>query len=121
MNNILSAITSNFLIYVSLLFCIIAAIKILAFVIPLQVKQAGVHNGLAMLRKQLLMFGIVVFITTSIASVLLFRLTAYVFFPENSIDFFTHVLIFIFSLSKLLIAQIGQVIYHQQYVLEHKA
>lgn len=118
---LLPQIQTNIFIYLSLVLCAVAAITILMFVVPLQVKQAGVKNGLAMLRKQLLAYGLITFLTTSIASYFLaiisYRLLTN---PGTYVSTVSQILLFLFSLSKFAIAFIGSQIYHQQYVLEHK-
>lgn len=109
----------NLLIYLAAFFCGIAAIIVLFFTIPLQVKQAGVKNGLALLRKQLLAFGVIVFITNTIATYFLTRASISLYINGGQVTAATAILLFTFAVSKLAIAVIGYQIYHQQYVMEH--
>jgi len=97
-----------------------AAIIVLFFIIPLQIKQAGVKNGLSMLRKQLLAFGATLFVTNVIAAYFLTRTSIGLYINGGSATFTTSTLLFIFAFAMFLLAVIGHQIYHQQYVLEHK-
>jgi hypothetical protein len=120
MEPILPQIQSNLLLYISTIFCFISVITILAFVVPLQIKQAGVRNGLAKLRIQLVGMGITILTTTLIASFFL-SIVSYkaLITPNYYVSTLSQLLLFIFSSGKVLIAFFGYKIYHQQYTIEH--
>lgn len=88
------------------------------FIVPLQVKEARVKNGLAMLRKQLLLYGITVS-TLSLLNAIVLTTRFYV--PESVRMAITISLIFIHSLGFAGLAVLGYKIYHQQYTDISKA
>ena len=120
MEPILPQISTNLPIYVSMILCLMAAIIVLLFIIPLQVGQAGVKNGLAKLRKQLLAYGLTTLTTTSIAAYFLANVSIRLAESGTYASTTSQVLLLVFSISKFLIAYIGHQIYHQQYVLKHE-
>lgn len=91
-------------------------VRLAATVIPLQVKEAKVVNGLAKLRKQLLISGSAVLAAASIACVIL---TLALFIPGERVV--TEILLLCFVGAFVVIAEAKHAIYHQQYTPEHKA
>lgn len=116
---LLPAIETNIPLVIAFLFCFISAIMCLLFIIPLQIKQATVRNGLAKLRIQLLEIGITIFITNSIAAFFLFQVIKRTWETGTYVSTLTQILLFAFAFSKLKVATNGLRIYHQQYTPEH--
>lgn len=96
----------------------IAAVIVISFVIPLQMKEAGVKNGLAFLRKQLLAKGFLA-ITTIITAVLALTIRN-VITDLDLARFLVSGTVLVFSLSILGKAIIDYKVYHQQYTDENK-
>lgn len=104
--------------YASVFFHIVSCIVVALFVIPLQVKEARVKNGLALLRKQLLAFG---FLVATLAIVGATVLTLRYFVPDQETRMtITVMLVLAHSLGFLGMAVIGYKMYHQQYTDESK-
>jgi hypothetical protein len=112
---LLPPIQTNFLLYVSLLLCFLSALTILAFVIPLQIKQARVRNGLAKLRKHLLGMGVTLFTTTTIATYFLINVALRAYTTGTYVSTTSQVILFVFALGKAFTAFFGYRIYHGQY------
>lgn len=102
----------------SIFVLIVAAVVAGAFVIPLQMKEAGVKNGLNKLRKQLLLKGFLDFGMIIIAvSTLLMR---YVIHDQEVLRYLTVTLVFFFSISFLGHVLIDFLTYRQNYTPENK-
>ena len=111
MNLIYILYITNILIH--LLSVIITAI----FIVPLQIREARVKNGLAVLRKQLLAFGVLV-IVVGIASVIALTLPL---FERNGITLYLSLTtVTIHAFAFLGFAILGYQIYHTQYTDEIK-
>ena len=106
--------------YLSIIFLVLSVTVILIFNIPLQLEEARVKNGLAKLRIQLLLFGLVLLITNFITLFLLGRFAIVVFNNMTIVNFTMQFLLLIYGISHLLLACIGYMIYHQQYTPENK-
>lgn len=120
MEPLLPQISTNLPIYISMILCSMAAMIVTLFILPLQFEQAGVQNGLAKLRKQLLAYGMTTLIATSIASYFLANVSVRLLASGEYVSTTSQILLLVFSISKFLIAYIGHQIYHQQYVLKHE-
>ncbi len=111
------SLTFLYVVYFFAIFFLAAAMFVTAgFVIPLQFKQAKVKNGLQMLRKQLLLKGVLSFLVCGIA---IATLTSRYFIDGEAARYFTVGLVFLFSLALFAKAFIDSRIYHQQYSAEH--
>lgn len=84
-------------------------------VIPLQVKEARVVNGLAKLRRQLLISGISIM---TVAFVGLIMLLLSLMFPRNGM--LMEILVVVLVIALIVNAETKHAIYHQQYTPEHK-
>ena len=92
---------------------IISFLIILFFVIPLQIKEAQVKNGLAKLRIQLLLYGLAM----DIISLLLMYIGYHLFYNIHHLNL-VFAILFI-SVCVFGLAIIGYNIYHQQYTLKN--
>lgn len=104
--------------FLSILIHVLSAVITLSFVIPLQVKEARVKNGLALLRKQLLFKGVLALVIIVVAiCVLSLR-----YFIEDvpTLRYITVSLVLVHSLGILGKVWIDYQIYHQQYTPESK-
>src|SRR4051794_4762599 len=107
----------NWATIISVLLRLAAVVVLMAFVIPLQIKEAGVKNGLAVLRKQLLFSGILLTFVTGIGTAfLLFR----AILDDGWYRIFSNGLSILNSAAFLAVAWIFYQIYHQQYSPEQK-
>lgn len=113
----------------AILFHIVALIICLAFVIPLQIKEARVKNGLKMLRVQMLGSGLTI-IFLSIFSII--ALTIPLIFADRPLysprtepfELYQYIsigVVFFHSLGFLVLALIKRAMYHQQYSDYQKA
>jgi hypothetical protein len=93
---------------------ILSSLLLLFFCIPLQIKEAGVKNGLRALRLQLLAFGILLFIINGITIWLLFTVMKEI---QHVPNLWLQV---INALAFFGIAIIGNRMYHTQYTDEMK-
>lgn len=107
-------ILTNYSIPFSIIVRIISCIILAIFLIPLQIKEAEVKNGLRVLRIQLLISGLILFFT-NLFSIIFFFITLDI--PQkplhNSIQTIN-------SLSFLALSLIAQAIYRTQYTDEAK-
>lgn len=103
--------------YFAVMLHIVAAILTLAFIIPLQVKEVGVKNGLRKLRKQLLIKGVLSFIVILAA---IFALTGRYFLPDGALR--SAVIIFVLAHAIGIVGKsyLDYLIYHQQYTPKSK-
>lgn len=98
---------------VSLSFRAIAAFVILAFVFPLQLREFKVKDGLAKLRKRLLLIGLTVLILDILSMISIFlRITAD---PKTFLDV-SLILGLINGVGYINLAYQGFKIYHEQYL-----
>lgn len=99
--------------FIAITLNIIAGVIVAAFVIPLQAKEAGVKNGLLLLRKQMLTKGALsLMVIVSTILVLALRMTD----PDPLIARYTvSALILIHAMGILGKSYIDYKIYHQQY------
>jgi hypothetical protein len=101
---------------ISLLLRVISVIQILFFVLPLQVKEYAVRNGLISLRQQLLFFGVILFLSNVVST--FFLINVIISVREQQL---TNILLQIFNAASFLIlSTIGNLIYHSQYSEESK-
>lgn len=107
---ILTTYSIPFSIIVRVISCIILAL----FLIPLQIKEAGVKNGLRVLRIQLLVAGIVLFMTNLFSLGFLFLAMEV---PQKPLNAFLQI---INALAFLILAFIAQSVYRTQYTDEAK-
>lgn len=110
--NSLTFTFSNISIIISVVLRIITGIMLLAFVIPLQIKQAGVKNGLRSLRKALLISGILLFLVNTVG---LLIIVSKPFFDTSTNRMITDFIAIFNSIGFLIIAYIKYQIYHEQY------
>ena len=96
---------------------IVTAILFLTLIIPLQVKEAGVKNGLRLLRKELLLSGIIIFLVNTIG---LLTIVIKYFFGDVAVQTSTPIITLFNSIGFLAIGFIKLNIYHQQYTPENK-
>lgn len=87
------------------------------YVIPLQIKEASVKNGLAILRKQLLIVGVII-ILLNIISIAFIVLRVVV--DESVYRFSSGALTIINAIASLGISIIAYQMYHQQYTPRQK-
>lgn len=106
MGSIASLFISNFL--------------VLAFVVPLQFKQAQVKNGLLVLRKLLLIEGLTFLLTGGVAEYFLVRGFYRVLTENIEANFISSLLVFIFCMGYLILAICAYQIYHFKYIDEFK-
>lgn len=104
-------------ILVNLFIRVATAIIFLCFIIPLQIKEARVKNGLRLLRRELLVSGMTIFFINTVGlSIILFK---YVF-DDGVVQAATSVITLFNSLGFLVIAAMKYHMYHQQYTPENK-
>lgn len=103
--------------FISIFLYVLTVIVTTAFVIPLQVKQAFVRNGLAILRRQLLFKGVLSLI---VALVSILALTSRYFIDGELNRYVIVILILIHSTSTFGKSVIDLIVYHQQYSPENK-
>lgn len=96
---------------------VVAGIITAAFVIPLQIKQAGVRNGLRLLRKQMLAKG---FLALFIAIVSVVVLTLKYLYDGDFLPVITTGLVLLHAVGILGKSIIDYEIYHHQYSEESK-
>lgn len=102
----------------SIIILVIAGIVVAAFVIPLQYKESKVKNGLATLRKHMLIKGL---LAETVILLAIFCLIARFIIPNADIlRYLITGMILVFSLGLLGKALIDFKIYHQQYTPESK-
>ena len=104
--------------FISIILHIAAGIITAAFVIPLQLQQVGVKNGLAKLRKQMVVKGFLSLVV--IMSSILALTLRYVIHDIDILRYIIVTLILIHSLGALGKSYIDYEIYHQQYTEENK-
>lgn len=103
---------------ISLVVRLIAGFTFLLFIIPLQVKEAGVKNGLRKLRIQLLISGILLFLLNTIGMILL--PARYTLSPDQ-FRVISETLAIFNSFAFLIVAWIKYQIYHTQYSPDSKS
>jgi hypothetical protein len=91
-------------------------IRLAVTVVPLQIREARVVNGLAKLRKQLLISGVSIMAVALVGFAILTLSLAY---PTYSL--LLEPLIFLMVALLIVVAETKHAIYHQQYTPEHKA
>lgn len=96
---------------------LVTAFLFLTLIIPLQIKEAGVKNGLRILRKELLFSGIIMFLINTIG---LSVIVVNYFFGAAATQIVTPIITLLNSVGFLTIALIKLNIYHQQYTPENK-
>lgn len=101
---------------VSFIIRLVAAIIILFFFLPLQVKEAGVKNGLKRLRYQLLAEGVIVFMVNLTSMFFLWDL----YVRDVPQKFINSSLQVINALAFFFIAAIALMIYRQSYTEDQK-
>lgn len=99
--------------FISIGIQVVALLVALAFVIPLQIKEARIIDGLTRLRKLMLASGITI-ITLSTVSVIV--LSARFFIPVAYIRYITVFLVLAHSIGFLILALILRSIYTSKYV-----
>lgn len=105
--------------FLSILIHVLAAVITLSFVIPLQVREAKVKNGLRILRKQLLIKGVLALVIIVVAIVVL-SLRYFISEPVT-LRYITVTLVLVHALGILGKTWVDYQIYHQQYSPESKA
>ena len=104
--------------FISISLYVVAGVIITAFVIPLQVKEAGVHNGLRVLRKQMLLKG---FLALVVAVASIVALTARFFIGDtDTLRYIITGVILLHAVGTLWKSWIDYKIYHQQYSPQSK-
>lgn len=107
-------IIPNFGTDIAIIIRIITAVIFLLFVIPLQIKESKVKNGLSMLRRQMLISGVAVLSSNFVSLYFLF-----IQIPKGGYSIPSQFLQVINAATFLLIAVVGYKIYHQQYKMPH--
>lgn len=103
--------------YLTVIFRIATAIIFLKFIIPLQIKENSVKNGLRTLRKELLISGITIFLINTVGlSLIVFKQI----FNDDITNFLTDGITIFNSLGFLVIAYLKYEIYHSQYTPKNK-
>lgn len=116
MNNLIIEL-SELQITVNIIIRIITAVIFLCFIIPLQIKEARVKNGLAVLRLELLVSGIILFFVNTFGlSVIVLRYL----FGDSVVQKVTEFITIFNSIGFLFIACIKFHIYHREYTPENK-
>lgn len=95
---------------------VISCTQIAVFVIPLQIKESAVRNGLVKLRRQLLSFGIVLFLTNVVTTFFLIS----ILHTEAKQPLVNASLQLFNAVAFLIMSTIGFFIYHSQYSDESK-
>lgn len=96
---------------------IVTAFLFLAFIIPLQIKEAQVKNGLLILRRELLVSGVIMFLVNTIGlTIILLRY----FFGDAILKPAIEIISLFNSIGFLIIASIKYHIYNSQYTPENK-
>lgn len=103
---------------ISIIILAISGIIVSSFVIPLQWKEAGVKNGLAFLRRQLLAKGFLALVTI-ITAIIALTIRSHIADP-NLARIIISSTVLLFSLSLFGKAGIDYKVYHQQYTDENK-
>lgn len=104
-------------IYINVLLRLITCFIFLLYIIPLQIKEAGVKNGLMTLRRELLVTGILLFFINTLGlTIILVRS----FFGDNAARLITEIVTVFNSVGLFTVALIKYQIYHQQYTPENK-
>lgn len=104
--------------FVSVILHVFAGILTATFIMPLQAKQAGVKNGLAKLRKQMLFKG---FLNLTIIIASIFALTLrFVITDVATLRYMLTTMIALHAIGTTAKAIIDFQIYHQQYSPENK-
>lgn len=111
----------NYLYLISVLALIIGCFIVLKFVVPLQIKQAGVKNGLKHLRRLLLIQGFTHLITGLIASYYLGRGAYRILTDGVTISVGNAVILGAFCFGYLVLAISAYKIYHLKYIEEQKS
>lgn len=104
--------------FLSIILHLLSAFITAGFVIPLQLKQAGVKNGLAKLRKQMVFLGFAD-LGTSIVSILALTMRFFISDPDL-LRYLITTSIFAHSFGFFLRAYTFYRIYHQEYSEENK-
>jgi hypothetical protein len=102
---------------VSVAIRMVTAFLFLAFIIPLQVKESKVQNGLRTLRTQLLISGVTLFIINTAGIALL---VARPFVSDGGFRTATDALALINSVGFFVVAYVKYQIYHQSYTPANK-
>jgi len=121
MQPILPPIDNNFMVFAALAFNVLSASIIPIFLIPLQVKQAGVKNGLGKLRKQMLTKGLIGELVALVSLYFIGLIALRIFQTGQIIGTLTQMALLLFSAGKFGNDFIDYLIYHQQYTPEHIA
>lgn len=101
---------------ISIILRVASAVILLFFVIPLQIRENKVHNGLIKLRRQLLFSGISIFLIIVVG---IFIMALRLYEPVYR-DELTFIFSIINSIGFLIVALIKYQIYHTQYTPESK-
>lgn len=119
MQPILPPIENNLMLFVSFCLCLLSAFIISLFIIPLQIEQAGVKNGLAKLRYDMLGLCFTTLITTLIASYFLAIVSIRAIDQGTYVSTLSQIILTIFSTGKFMISIFAYRIYHRQYTPQH--
>lgn len=101
----------------SIVILLVGAIINLIYIIPLQIKQAKVKDGLAMLRSLMLMQGV---LNSAVGMVSVTVLTLPLIFYGKDISAITVALVFIFALGFFTFTAIWVIMYRQQFTPKQK-
>lgn len=109
--------TLQLIFYIAVIMHVAAGILTLACVIPLQLREAGVKNGLRKLRQQLLVKGL---LSLAVIVFSIMALTGRSFLPDGLTRFGMITFVMAHAIGILGKAYIDYQIYHQQYTEESK-
>lgn len=110
----------EYLFLLSSILLLASSLIVLAFVIPLQIEQAHVKNGLSVLRKMLLIEGAVYIVTNSIALYFMLRGLYRIITTGGDISLNNSLLLLTFSAGYLVLAICAYGIYHVKYIDDYK-
>jgi len=109
------------LLILSVLFLLASMVIVASFVVPLQIEQAQVKNGLSRLRKLLLVKGIIYLVTSGIAAYFIGSALYRIFFEGGRVANINNaLLVFAFSLGYLILSVGNYMIYHIKYIEEYQ-
>lgn len=116
MNGSITIEFSQISIIINVILRLITAFIFIWFIIPLQIKQADVRNGLRLLRTELLVSGVILFLINTIG---LGIIIVKPFTDPKQLSLFTDFIALFNSVGFLIVAAIKFQIYHSQYTPEN--
>lgn len=121
MNPILPPIGNSYMVYTALVFCVVSILIVMLYVLPLQFRQAKVRNGLAKMRKLLLLAGADIVAANTIVAYFITIISSRTLETGRHLGTAFQLLLLSLCFFKFALACILYVLYHQQYTPEHIA